>query len=216
MTRPRDIQLVIFDLGRVLVRICDDWHHACQCAGIKLSAAPIDVGRMDRLRELALQQEIGAIGSEAFFGGAATLMGLSAAQVRAASEAYIRGAYPGVVALVDELIAAGVATACLSNTNEHHWQIVSNRDHPGYFPLERMSHRFASHLVKARKPEDAIYAHVERSTGIAPSALLFFDDVPENVEAARRRGWKACRIDPALDDPIPQIRAALREHRVLP
>ena len=63
------VQLVIFDLGRVLIRICDNWRHACEVAGV---AAPpekpfdqasraliddiidrIDTGRIDeRIAEL--------------------------------------------------------------------------------------------------------------------------------------------------------------------
>ena len=69
----------------------------------------------------------------------------------------------------------------------------------------------ASHLVGLRKPAKAMYEYVERAAGLAPSGILFFDDVVENVEAARRRGWRAYRIDPAPDDPIPQVRTILRE-----
>ena len=46
-------------------------------------------------------------------------------------------------------------------------------------------------------------------------AVLGFAEQAEFLAAATQRGWNAHRIDPALDDPIPQIRAALRHHRVL-
>jgi hypothetical protein len=32
------VQLVLFDLGRVLIRLCDDWKHACRVAGVPLRA----------------------------------------------------------------------------------------------------------------------------------------------------------------------------------
>ena len=35
---PSEIQLVVFDLGRVLLRICDSWEHACDLAGISRPA----------------------------------------------------------------------------------------------------------------------------------------------------------------------------------
>ena len=91
---------------------------------------------------------------------------------------------------------------------------MTNPADPNYLSLERLTHRFASHLVGIRKPDAAIYEHVERSTGVAPSSILFFDDLEANVVAAQRRGWRAhqIRID---DDPVAQARAHLRAARVL-
>ncbi len=45
--------------------------------------------------------------------------------------------------------------------------------------------------VQCRTSDPAIYAAVERDSGLAPDALLFVDDKSENVEAARARGWHA-------------------------
>lgn len=84
-----------------------------------------------------------------------------------------------------------------------------------FLPLGRMRHRFASHLVGARKPEAAIYAHVERESGVAPERIAFFDDVPENIAAARARGWKAHVITPD-ESPIAQARRWLEQYDVIP
>lgn len=208
------VKLVVFDLGRVLVRICDDWRQACTYAGFA-PPAEMDPAQALRVREFVLSQEMGKLAFATFADDAAPLMGLSPAQIRAFSEAYIRGPYPGSVELVDELSSAGVATACLSNTNDHHWELMSTPGHSSFFPLHKLRHRFASHLVGARKPDEAIYAHVERATGLPAEAILFFDDVPDNVEAAQKRGWNVQRIDPAPDEPIAQIRDVLRRHRVI-
>ena len=81
-------------------------------------------------------------------------------------------------------------------------------------PLEKLDHRFASHLIGLRKPDDRIYAHVEQATGATPGRIVFFDDVEENVAAAARRGWRAHRI--SIDsDPIAQVRQHLRAAGVL-
>jgi len=125
-------------------------------------------------------------------------------------ECYLRGTYPGIDGLLDELSSAGIRTACLSNTSDLHWQMMLAPAGPNALPLGRLDYRFASHLVRLRKPDAAIYAHVERETGVAPRNIVFFDDVEENVDAARRRGWRVCRIDPAPDDPIPQVRRFLK------
>jgi HAD superfamily hydrolase (TIGR01509 family) len=208
------IQLVVFDLGRVLVRICNDWRHACERAGLQLSTREPDAQTKLRLLESFHLAEVGGIGLAELAEEAGPLMGLSSADVRAMSDAFIFGPYPGAADLLAELSAAGIPTACLSNTNEHHWELLSQRGHRAWLPMDRLNHRFASHLIRARKPDDAIYAHVERETGVPGPAILFFDDVPENVHAAEKRGWNVQCIDPALDEPIGQIRSALRRHKV--
>jgi len=208
-------RLVIFDLGRVLVRICRDWQHACECADIALpTRAPSHVDKK-RLQDLFHQAEVGAIDFDELAREAAPLMGLSPIQVQAISEAFIFGPYPGAAELLNELSQAGVRTACLSNTNEHHWGLLSEVGHRAFISLDRLDHRFASHLIRARKPDEEIYSHVESQTGLPGDAMLFFDDLPENVAAAERRGWNAQWIDPSLDEPIGQIREALRRQDVL-
>ena len=59
----------------------------------------------------------------------------------------------------------------------------------------RLTHRFASHLCGLCKPDAAIFEHVERTTGVPPSQILFFDDLAENVDAAKSRGWRGYVID---------------------
>jgi putative hydrolase of the HAD superfamily len=208
-----DIQLVVFDLGRVLVRICRDWQHACECAGFDWSA--VDSGRRLALREVLHRAEVGEIGAEAFYAEASALLGCEPGKIRTISDAFIFGAYPSAAGLLGELTAAGVKTACLSNTNEHHWSLLFEPGHRAWLPMDRFDHHFASHLLRARKPDEAVYAHVERELAVDGSAILFFDDVMENIAAACSRRWIAHWIDPSPDDPVPQIRAALRRHRVL-
>jgi glucose-1-phosphatase len=212
---PGPIQLVVFDLGRVLVRICRDWQQACGCAGIQSFNRALGDADTSRLTAIARRYDVGDLNAGDFAREASSLMGLSAEQVTAMSEAFIFGPFPGAASLLAELSESGVATACLSNTNEHHWGLLFDPGHRAWLPMDRFTHQFASHLVRARKPDEAIYAHVERATNLARGAILFFDDVLENIEAARRRGWIGEWIDPAPDEPIGQIRAALRRHRVL-
>jgi FMN phosphatase YigB (HAD superfamily) len=207
------VRLICFDLGRVLVRICDGWRHACEVAGVA-PPGELDPDRQALLHEAICRVEVGQWDVAAFAATAAPLLGIPVKHVRALWNVYTIGPYPGSVELLDELAAAGFATACLSNTIEVHWRLMSE---PGecFFPLEKLTHRFASHLVRARKPDEAIYAHVERATGAAGSQIVFFDDLPENVAAAANRGWRAYRIDPQLPDPISQIRIALRQAGVM-
>jgi putative hydrolase of the HAD superfamily len=91
---------------------------------------------------------------------------------------------------------------------------MSDPSHPAYLPLHKFTHRFASQLIGHRKPDQAIYAHVEQAAAVPGQQIAFFDDVPQNVQAARRRGWQAEQI---LHDgqPIHQIRRHLRRLGVL-
>lgn len=209
------VRLVVFDLGRVLVRICDDWRHACRCAGIAEPQRTPDAAALAALADLARQADRGEADAPTFATLAAPLMGLEPQQVQAISDAYILGPYDGAIDLLDALAARGVATACLSNTNDNHWRIMSDPAHRAGFPLDRLEHRFASHLVGARKPDGAIYAHVESATNTPADAILFFDDLQENIAAAETRGWRGVWIDPSLDDPVSQIRGALRAHGLI-
>lgn len=75
----------------------------------------------------------------------------------------------------------------LSNTNECHFRYLC-RELPW---LERFDFHTLSYEVGAAKPAAGIYAAAEAQAGCAPEEILFFDDMPEFVTAARARGWQA-------------------------
>ncbi len=127
---------------------------------------------------------------------------------------WLRGPFPGITALLSEVTATAVQTACLSNTNEHHWHMVTTPGEPNYVPLETLDYCFASHLIGHRKPDAGIYEHVERATGVDARAILFFDDTKPNIEAARQRGWSVEWIDPRREA-VPQLQSHLREYGIL-
>jgi len=75
----------------------------------------------------------------------------------------------------------------LSNTSKVHWE----------WSLENLP--FLSHITSAvlsyeervMKPDRTIYERLLERTGGTPGALLFFDDLPENVKGARDLGIDA-------------------------
>jgi putative hydrolase of the HAD superfamily len=208
-----DVELVVFDLGRVLIRICDSWPHACKVAGLTIApdiAARIGGPPSAEADELLRLYDTGRLDLRSFARAIAPLSGLTPQDIIRIQESYLRGPYPGVDELLDALGSAGVRTACLSNTSGLHWEMMTSPGGPNSLPLARLTYRFASHLTGLRKPDAAIYEHVESETNTSGNRIVFFDDVEENVAAARRRGWRAYRIDPRPDDPIPQARAFLR------
>lgn len=78
----------------------------------------------------------------------------------------------------------------LSNTNAIHFPFIRQN-----YPLLRHFEDFIlSYQVGAMKPAPEIYrAAIDRS-GCAPEECFFIDDVPENVDAARREGLDAARF----------------------
>ena len=190
------------------MRICDGWQHACARVGITAPTGELDSTADEALLDVVKLSEVGAIDQAEFCRRVAPILRLSAEQVGQLSDAYLLGAYPGVDRLLGDVKAAGLKTACLSNTNANHWQMMTDPSGPNALPLDRLDYRFASQLMKLRKPDDAIYAAVEQAIDLPPSAILFFDDLPDNIGAAERRGWNAVQI--AIDgDPITQVRRRL-------
>jgi HAD superfamily hydrolase (TIGR01509 family) len=206
------IQLVVFDLGRVLLRICDDWREACRRAGVSI---PPERYEKFLLEETACQHDTGKIRFADFASSISSSIGVEHDRIMAVSRAFLHGAYPGTTELLDELRARDVTTACLSNTNDYHWALMNDSAGAEHIPLDRLTYRFASHLVRARKPHPEIYAHLERETGVGPAGILFFDDIEENIQAARDRGWNVRHVDPKSPDPIAFIRSVLRDENLL-
>lgn len=209
-----DIRLVVFDLGRVLVRICSGWREAFERAGIDPGFRELEDRQRATLRELVFANEVGRLTQEEFCRSAGELFDVPVADVSAMSDVYLLGIFPGVRELIDELHDREFPTACLSNTNDSHWRMMSDPSGPCCLPLERLTHRFGSHLIGLRKPDPAIYEHVERTVRLHPEQIAFFDDLRENVLAAAARGWRAHQIT-SPDDPVSQMREHLTSHGVL-
>lgn len=93
---------------------------------------------------------------------------------------------PDTVTLLHRLADAGHVLHFLSNMPR---PFVPMLDRHGFF------RRFASGVwsgqVGLSKPQPEIFALAEERFGAAPGELLFLDDSPPNVEAARARGWQA-------------------------
>lgn len=164
----------------------------------------------DRLAEhrLLSDYQAGAISEEAFIAELAKELGLSTDDARTAHGLILMEDYQGAEKLVDEIQAAGVMVYCLSNTNAlHYTEFFSGR-----FPVcESFEHLMSSHIVGFNKPNPQIYLAMEQLCGATGNEIIFFDDLPVNVEGAKKVGWLAERVDPD-GDPIAFIRAELSRY----
>jgi len=216
------IRCVCFDWGGVIVRFCRSFAEGVRAAGIDLRDGANAAEAIAARRGLANQYSMGKITRADFLDAAsqATSGLYSIQELERINHAWLIEEYPGVGAIVDELNALPhIETALLSNTTEIHWERQhaepSRSNGIPHFPTAaKLKHRHASHLLGLLKPDDAIYAAFERETGFEPGSILFYDDLEENVRAARSRGWHAVQID-HTGDTAAQIRASLREYRIL-
>ena len=94
--------------------------------------------------------------------------------------------YPGALSLLENL-SGKFRLACLSNTNPTHWEgFLCDQKIMAYF-----SDVFLSHQTGVLKPDDAAFNHVLNNRCVPPEAILFFDDNPGNVLAAKKFGMNA-------------------------
>ena len=97
---------------------------------------------------------------------------------------------PSVV-LLQELKARGVPVFALTNYG-HGTFDMSVPKFPFFKEFDRT---YVSGRMGVVKPSAEIYRRVEDDCGIAPEALLFTDDRPENIAAAEARGWQGHVFD---------------------
>lgn len=112
----------------------------------------------------------------------------------------IPGPVPGMIALVDELAAAGMPLYAITNFSHEFW--------PRFRATAPVFGHFQGVLVSGEerlvKPDPAIYALAIERFGVEPGATLFVDDREDNVEAARAAGLMGHRF---VDEPT--LREAL-------
>lgn len=217
-------RVVCFDLGGVLVRVVRSWNEGCGRAGLPARNAEWFAGEeFRRLRSTLVDRyQAGVLDCSGYYAELArAIHGLySEAELEAIHRAWTLEHYPGAVELVRELNAtACVTTACLSNTNHAHWVRLVGEDGRGEYPaVAELEHRLASHLLGCLKPEARIYelAHAKfcEHALVAPRDVFFFDDLAENVSAARAVGWSAFQVDPT-GDTVRQMRRVLVDAGIL-
>ena len=128
---------------------------------------------------------------------------VSAAQLLDEFAHWASGPLPGATELVLE-VRGRRPVATLSNTNPIHHERLSR----GSNLLEAFDRHFLSFRIGRIKPDPEIFGHVAEELGLPPARLLFLDDNPSNVEAARGQGLRA-RLARGVDEARQILRAEL-------
>lgn len=183
-----NITHVLFDLGGVVVRlgglpIEPDWFDEPKPAE--------EVWRIWLTSEAPRQFESGKIDRHRFSRDVITEL-----QLNTTPEQFLvhfselpEGVYAGVKPLLSTL-KQRYTTACLSNSNELHWQgMMETMGLEVYFDWQ-----FSSHLMGLIKPDADCFEFVLRKMGVQPENTLFLDDNQLNVDAAKALGMHSERV----------------------
>jgi epoxide hydrolase-like predicted phosphatase len=115
---------------------------------------------------------------------------LTPAALLAKFTTWSRRVLPGARELLEEL-RARYRLAALSNSNELHWERNTNE----LKIIELFEFAISSHQVGLCKPHPNIYkVAIDRANVSSPEAIVFFDDLAANVEAAKSAGMRAHQV----------------------
>jgi FMN phosphatase YigB (HAD superfamily) len=184
MTRP--IQAVIFDLGRVIVDV--NIARLAEHLGTVLTEGD-PVVTISRIMSdpLVVQYGTGRITPEQFHDGLCRRFGLTVPFDRFGQLwCDIFSPMPGMEDLLGSLHGR-LPLGLLSDTDSLHWQFL--RD--SYPILSIFPRPVLSFQVGTMKPDPAIFHRAAESVQTSPASCLYIDDLPANVEGARRIGMEA-------------------------
>ncbi len=186
----KDITNVVFDFGGVV--------------------APADlgvvIGKFKALGLENIEDYLNLVRQQGFFGDFETgLIDKEEFRSRVSNEAgrevtmdECRDAYMGFFSTVPErnlelfrkLRSEGYRLSLLSNTNPFiaEWALGKDFDGHGHSLDEYLDSLYLSYELKVMKPDERIFHLMLDAENVAPSRVLFIDDGPKNVAAARALG----------------------------
>jgi putative hydrolase of the HAD superfamily len=183
-----DSRLLLFDLGGVLVDVS-----GYRNLGTLLN---VPLQEPEMLRQLRACPEIRAFETGRLSAPQFAERFVSAWHCTVSPEEFLRqfrgwtyGFYPGARELLAGLHGRH-RLACLSNSNEAHWERMEKE--LGVFSFFEAA--LSSHLLGCYKPDPEIFERAFSALRVEPRAVIFFDDLEANVEGARAAGARAYRV----------------------
>jgi len=185
---PPKCELVLFDFGGVLV----DWDGVEPLVSISRNRLTKDEARRFWLESPSVREfERGRCSPDEF--AESVIRELDIPEPPAAFlEAFLswdKGFLDGATELLEWVSRFPVVIGCLSNNNALHWPRLRKTFH-----LDRwFSLYFVSHEIGMMKPDPDVFEYVRGRIPVTAERVLFLDDNPENVDAARKAGFQAER-----------------------
>jgi putative hydrolase of the HAD superfamily len=176
------IKVIVFDLGGVLLKL----RNPVENFGLAMSEADF----LERwLKSPSVREfERGAVDADTFARAIVDELKLHMPwqEFLKRFDAWPERLFPETTTLLDA-VPSGIGRALLSNTNAAHW----GRSDISAALAGRLDRIFLSFRTGLLKPDREAFTQVATAYGLAPEALLFFDDNPQNVSAAAATGMTA-------------------------
>ena len=187
---PHSADVLLFDLGRVVLDISFDRVMACWAGHAGCTAA--DLTARFVVNDSFKHHEIGRIDDAAFFASLRQSLGIGItdAQFLEGWNSIFTGEMPGIAPLLTSA-ARRMPLYAFSNTNPAH---VAHFSQAYADVLGHFREVFLSSSIGLRKPDAEAYDHVVKAIGVPASRILFFDDSAANIEGARARGLSAIHV----------------------
>ena len=182
MGKLKNFKVILFDLGGVLLELSDP-----------ISTFRLDIDASEFLRTWIMSPSVralesGQINGEKFAQRIVAEMELPMdwQELLRRFDSWPAKSYPRAIDLIDR-IPPTFSCAILSNTNAVHWERI---DVPGNFG-DRFDRYFLSYESGLLKPDRESFLQVSAGYACRPEEILFFDDNPVNVAAARKESINA-------------------------
>lgn len=187
---PGAADALLFDLGRVVIDI--DFGKVLACWAGHAGCSPADLSAPFSQSETFRRHETGHASDAEFFEALrATLgIGISDEQLLEGWNTIFAGEMPDINALLARA-AKRLPLYAFSNTNRPHVAYFSK---PYADVLSHFREIFLSCAIGLRKPDASAYDHVIKAIGVPAERIVFFDDLAENIEGARKRGLTAVHV----------------------
>jgi glucose-1-phosphatase len=182
------VSLLLFDVGGVLVQL-NGVQTMMGWLGDGISTE--EMWRMWLQSKPVREFETGRIGADEFAAGviAEFRLPVNSQQFIVSFAGWPTGLYPGTLEMLAQ-IPPSYQRAVLSNSNSLHWTRVTIDMKLG----AAFDHQFVSHLTGRIKPDANAFEQVVGTMGVSPEQVLFLDDNTLNIDAAKRFGMQAARV----------------------
>jgi HAD superfamily hydrolase (TIGR01509 family) len=189
----KSISAVLFDVGNVLIRLRpwqDVFPASVKAGGTDLRRALEDLSAS----EVLLRFERGRASREEFCDEVRRLFStvLSDLEIQRYYLALLGEPMEGMENLLRDLQSRGVRVAGLSNTSPIHVEALLD-----YRAVALLEFLVASCEIGHCKPSREAYETAVRMLDVEPGAILFVDDLQENVVGAQAAGLQAVRFESA-------------------
>lgn len=191
----RPVGALLFDLGGVVIDF--DFGRAFRLWGSRAGCDPRMIAERFSLDDAYEQHERGEILASSYFAALRQSLGIDISDddfIEGWNDVYL-GPVPGVAEVLSTA-QQHLPLFAFTNSNPTHKSVWEVRYANELKPFHTI---FVSSDLGFRKPDPEAFHLVARRMGFQPWEVLFFDDMPGNVDGARMAGMQSVVVDSIKD-----------------